>query len=256
MKEKRTVKDNVVPVRKKKRKPASGKLKILLALCIILLILMTGVIIGQCQIKDIIINGNITYTKDEVEAAVRENCLDNTVFYTVLSCFNKNAYLPFIEELDITFLGKNQILVEVKEKMRAGMIQEMSEFCSFDKDGTLLETSSVRIKDVPLITGLQMNECILNQKIEPKEQDVFPVILKMAQLIIKYEIPVSEIQFNTLSDIRIRSNSIWISFGDIKEVDAKMAELPAVLESLYGKQGELNMEHFSEDNKVISFKAN
>ena len=256
MKEKRTVKDNVVPVRKKKRKPASGKLKILLALCIILLILMTGVIIGQCQIKDIIINGNITYTKDEVEAAVRENCLDNTVFYTVLSCFNKNAYLPFIEELDITFLGKNQILVEVKEKMRAGMIQEMSEFCYFDKDGTLLETSSVRIKDVPLITGLQMNECILNQKIEPKEQDVFPVILKMAQLIIKYEIPVSEIQFNTLSDIRIRSNSIWISFGDIKEVDAKMAELPAVLESLYGKQGELNMEHFSEDNKVISFKAN
>lgn len=256
MKEKRTVKNNVVPVRKKKRKPASGKLKILLALCIILLILMTGIIIGQCQIKDIIINGNITYTKDEVEAAVRENCLDNTVFYTVLSCFNKNAYLPFIEELDITFLGKNQILVEVKEKMRAGMIQEMSEFCYFDKDGTLLETSSVRIKDVPLITGLQMNECILNQKIEPKEQDVFPVILKMAQLIIKYEIPVSEIQFNTLSDIRIRSNSIWISFGDIKEVDAKMAELPAVLESLYGKQGELNMEHFSEDNKVISFKAN
>ena len=73
MKEKRTVKDNVVPVRKKKRKPASGKLKILLALCIILLILMTGVIIGQCQIEDIIINGNITYTKDEVEAAVREN---------------------------------------------------------------------------------------------------------------------------------------------------------------------------------------
>ena len=136
------------------------------------------------------------------------------------------------------------------------MIQEMSQYCYFDKNGTMLETSNVRIKDVPLITGLQMNECVLNQKIEPKEENVFPIILKMAQLIIKYEIPVSEIQFNTTSEIRIRSNSIWIKFGDTTELDAKMAELPAVLEKLYGRQGELNMEHYSEENKVISFKAN
>lgn len=256
MKKKRTGKDNIVPVRRKERKPASGKLKILLAFCIVLLIMMIGVIIGQCQIEEIIVNGNETYTKDEVEASVRENCVDNTVFYTVLAALGKNDYLPFVEELDVTFLGKNKILVEVREKMRAGMIQEMSEFCYFDKDGTLLETSGVRIKDVPLITGLQMNECILNEKIEPKEENVFPIILKMAQLIIKYEIPVSEIQFNTVSDIRIRSNSIWVNMGDMTELDAKMAELPSVLESLYGKQGELNMEHFSEENKIISFKAN
>ena len=248
--------DKIVPVRRKEKKPASGKVKVLLVLCILLLIGMTAVIINQCSIEEIIVNGNETYTKDEVEAAVRSNCVDNTVFYTVLAFFGDNAYLPFIDEINVTFLGKNKILVEVEEKMRAGMIQEMSEFCYFDKDGLLLETSSVRIKDVPLITGLQMNECILNQKIQPKEENVFPVILKMAQLIIKYEIPVSEIQFQTASDIRIRSNSIWVSFGDITELDAKMAELPSLLESLYGKHGELNMEHYSEENKVISFKAN
>ena len=256
MRKKRTGKGNIVPVRQKKKKPASGKLKVLFALCVVLLIMMTGVIVGQCQIENIIVNGNETYTKDEVEASVRANCVDNTVFYTVMAAFGKNDYLPFVDELDITFLGRNTILVEVKEKMRAGMIQEMSEFCYFDKDGTMLETSNVRIKDVPLVTGLQMNECILNEKIEPKEEDVFPVILKMAQLIIKYEIPVSEIRFNTISDIRIRSNSIWINLGGVTELDAKMAELPSVLETLYGKQGELNMEHFSEENKIISFKSN
>ncbi|MBE5955845.1 MAG: hypothetical protein E7253_05275 [Lachnospiraceae bacterium] len=256
MRKKRTEKENIVPIRKKKRKPASGRVKALLAICIVLLFGMAGVILWQCPIDTIIVNGNETYTKDEVEAAVRENCMNNTVFYTVYSFFGKNAYLPFIEELDITFLEKNTILVEVKEKMRAGMIQEMSEYCYFDKDGILLETSSVRIKDVPLITGLQMNECILNEKMEPKEANVFPVILKMSQLIMKYQIPVSEIQFNSITDIRLRSNSIWIAMGGTEELDAKMAELPSVLESLYGKQGELNMEHFSEENKVISFKAN
>ena len=256
MRKNRIERDNLVPVRQKQRKSSSGKRKVLLAVCILLLIAMSAIIIGQCQIEEIIVNGNETYTKDEVEASVRENGINNTVFYTALSLFTKNDYLPFVERLHITFLGKNSILVDVEEKLRAGMIQEMSEFCYFDKDGTLLETSSVRIKDVPLITGLQMNGCVLNEKIEPKEENVFPVILKMTQLIMKYEIPVSEIQFNTISDIRIRSNSIWVDLGDSKELDAKMAELPSVLESLYGKQGELNMEHYSEENKVISFKAN
>ena len=256
MRKDRTVKDNLVPVRQKKRKHSSRKAKVMLALCIVLLFLMAGIIIGQCQIETIIINGNETYTKDEVEASIRENGIDNTVFYTVVSYFTKNDYLPFVEDLHVTFLGKNSILVEVEEKLRAGMIQEMSQYCYFDKDGTLLETSDVRIKDVPLVTGLQMNECVLNEKIEPKEENVFPIILKMAQLIIKYEIPVSEIQFNTTSQIRIRSNSIWIELGDVSELDAKMAELPSVLESLYGKQGELNMVHYSEENKVISFKSN
>lgn len=256
MRKKRTEKNKIVPVRQKERKPASVKSKILLGCCIILLVLMTGVIIGQCQIETIIVNGNETYTKDEIEASVRENCINNTVFYTVLSSFCKNDYLPFIEKSEVTFMGKNTILVEVKEKMRAGMFQEMSEFCYFDKDGTLLEMSGVRIKDVPLVTGLQMKECILGEAIEPEEEGVFPVILKMAQLILKYEIPVSEIQFNTMSDIRLKCNSIQVNLGDMTELDAKMAELPSVLDRLYGRTGELNMEHFSEENKVISFKAN
>ena len=255
MRKQRTVKDNVVPVRKKERKPVSGKVKALLAVCILLLVAMTAVIISQCKIETIIVNGNVTYTNDEVEASVRQNCIDNTVFYTVYAFFGKNDYLPFIEEIDVTFLGKNTILVEVEEKIRAGMIEEMSQYFYFDKDGVLLETSNVRIKDVPIVTGLQMNECVLNEKIEPEEDNVFPIILKMTQLIIKYEIPVSEIRFNTLSDIRLVCNSIRVDLGDATEIDAKMAELPSVLDTLYGRQGELNMKHFSEDNKIISFKA-
>ncbi len=252
----RTVSDNIVPVRQKERRPVSGKVKGLLVFCIVLLIAMAAVIISQCRIETIIVNGNESYTKDEVEASVRENSIDNTVFYTVLAFFGDNAYLPFIEELDVTFLDAHTILVEVEEKMRAGMIQEMSEYFYFDKEGVLLESSGVKIKDVPIVTGLQMNECVLNERIEPKEENVFPLILKMAQLILKYEIPVSEIQFNTLSDIRLKCNSIQVCLGDGTEIDAKMAELPTVLDSLYGKQGELNMRQFTEENGVITFKPN
>ena len=46
-------------------------------------------------------------TKDEVEASVRENCVNNTVFYTVLSLFV--AY-PFHHVLPY-FVGRERVLL-------------------------------------------------------------------------------------------------------------------------------------------------
>lgn len=253
---KKTSKTNgkIVPVRKKEKKPVTVSEKAILACSILLLAVIMGVIITQCRIENVVISGNESYSQDEIEAAVRQNCIDNTVFYTVWAYFNKNDYLPFVEELDVTFIDQNTILVEVTEKLRAGMIQEMTEYFYFDKDGVVREASERKIKNVPLVTGLKMNDCVLNEKIEPKEENVFAIILKMTQLIIKYDLPVTEIQFNTLSDVRLKTSSIQIKLGTVTELDAKMAELPAVLESLYGKQGILNMESFSETDKIISFE--
>ena len=245
--------DKVVSVRKKTKKPVSSKEIFVLAAASLLLIVMLAVIVSQCKIETIVVSGNETYSKDEVEAVVRDKAVNNTVFYTVWAAFGKNDYLPFVEELDVTFIDQNTIWVEVTEKLRAGMVQEMDEYFYFDKDGVIREASANKIKNVPLVTGLQMNDCILNEKLEPKEADVFSIILKMTQLIIKYDIPVSEIQFNTLQDIRLKCGEIQVKLGTINELDAKMAELPAVMESLYGKQGTLNMEAFTEAKKVISF---
>ena len=253
MKKTNSTNGKIVPMRKKEKKPVTASEKGILLCSILLLIILMGVIITQCRIETIVVSGNESYSKDEIEASVRENCIDNTVFYTVWAYFNKNDYLPFVEELEVTFIDKNTLLVEVSEKLRAGMIQEMTEYFYFDKDGVIREASERKIKNVPLVTGLKMNDCVLNEKIEPKEENVFAIILKMTQLIIKYELPISEIQFNTLSDIRLKASSIQIKLGTVNELDAKMAALPAVLESLYGKQGILNMESFTEGNKIISF---
>lgn len=247
------VQDKVVPVRKKGKKPVSGKELLMFAGAIVLFLAMMAVIISQCRIETVVVSGNETYSKDEIEAVVRNEAVNNTVFYTVLAAFSKNDYLPFVEEMNVTFIDQNTIWVEVTEKLRAGMVQEMDEYFYFDKDGIIREASANKIKNVPIVTGLQLNDCVLNEQLKPKEEDVFSIILKMTQLIIKYEIPVSEIQFNTLSDIRMKCGQIQVKLGTVKDLDAKMAELPAVLESLYGKQGTLNMESFSEADKIISF---
>lgn len=253
--ERRTrVQDKVVPVRKKTKRPVSGKELLALAGAIIVFIVMMAVVISQCKIETVVVSGNETYGKDEIEAVVMDEAVNNTVFYTVLAAFSKTDYLPFVEEMDVTFIDKNTIWVEVTEKLRAGMVQEMDEYFYFDKDGIIREASANKIKNVPLVTGLQMKDCVLNEQLKPKEEDVFSIILKMTQLIIKYDIPVSELQFNTLSDIRIKCGQIQVKLGTVKDLDAKMAELPAVLERLYGKQGILNMESFLEADKIISFE--
>lgn len=245
--------NNVIPMRKKQNKTAK---KQQMGICIAAILLLLGLmifVVTQCQIKTLVITGNETYTQDEIEAAIRSKAVNNTVFYTVAAWFSKNDYLPFIEKSEVTYLGKNVLKVEVQEKLRAGVLKEMSEYFYFDKDGIIREESQARLRDVPLVTGLKMDDCVLNEQIKPREEGVFAIILKMTQLIIKYELPVQELQFNTLTDIRLTTSTLTIKLGTSSELDAKMAELPSILTELSGMKGTLNMESYKEENKIITF---
>ncbi|MDO4554324.1 MAG: cell division protein FtsQ/DivIB [Lachnospiraceae bacterium] len=246
--------DNVVPVRRKKKsKPVTGREIGILVAAVILLFGILLYVFLEGSMDTILVEGNETYTQDEVEQVIRESKMNNTIFFTVLSKFSKNDYLPFIDRAEVRFLGMHAVMVEVHEELRAGMIQEGSGYFYFDKDGMVLETSDTRMKDVPLVSGLKMEDCVLNEKIEPREEGVFAIILKITQLILNYELPIQEIQFNTLSDIRLVTTSITVKMGNSSELDAKMAELPSVLKELSGREGTLNMANFTEENKVISF---
>ena len=130
----------------------------------------------------------------------------------------------------------------------------MSEYFYFDKDGIVREESEARLKDVPRVTGLKMDDCVLNEQIKPREEGVFAIILKITQLITKYELPIQEIQFNTLTDIRLTTSTLTIKLGTSSELDAKIAELPSILKELSGMRGTLNMENYKEENKIITFQ--
>lgn len=246
--------DNVIPMRKKQKKPVTRQMIGFLIVAILLLILLLGFVFTQCKIDTILITGNETYTQDEIEAAVRSSIPDNTVIAVMVAFFSKNDYLPFVEKSRMTLLGKNIIKVEVQEKLRAGVLKQMSEYFYFDKDGIIREESPNRLKNVPLVSGLKMNDCVLNEQLNPKEEDVFSIILKITQLIIKYELPIQEIQFNTLADIRLTTSNLTIKLGAGNELDAKLCELSPILKELTGRKGVVNMESYSETNKMISFQ--
>ena len=128
MRRKRT-NENVISVRRaarqRKRRPVSDGEKWILFSAIVLLAIMLIYIVTQCKIEKVVVSGNETYTKDEVEAAVKNQAPDNTVFFTVAGSVQKNDYLPFIEQMEVTYVGRNTVLVDVTEKLRAGMIEEM-----------------------------------------------------------------------------------------------------------------------------------
>ena len=133
----------------------------------------------------------------------------------------------------------------------------MHTYFYFDKNGTILESSPKRLPNVPMITGLKMNKCILGEKIRPvggKDKDIFSVILKITQLIVKYNLPVQEIQFNTLNDITLQTASLEVRLGGREEIDAKLGELPSIFRELSGVRGTINMENYSENRKIITFK--
>ena len=111
----------------------------------------------------------------------------NNSLYLSLKYRNKGLEdIPFIETMDVTILSPDSIRITVYEKALAGCIQYLGLYMYFDKDGTVVETSSETTPGVPIVTGLAYNEVILNRKLPIEDEEVFNTILNLTKMMEKY----------------------------------------------------------------------
>ena len=110
-------KDNIVSMnakRKKKKKKPVTKAEIgILTAAVLLLIGLCVYIAMEFKVEMVLVVGNTTYTREEVEEAFRKQSSGNTVIDTVKAAFTKNDYLPFINRTEVTCLGKNILKLDV-----------------------------------------------------------------------------------------------------------------------------------------------
>ena len=93
----------------------------------------------------VIVEGNKHYTGEEIAAMVMDGPLgDNSL---VLSWKYKNKKItdvPFVDSITVSVLSKDSIRINVYEKALAGYVNYLDHYIYFDKDGYLIENSSVR----------------------------------------------------------------------------------------------------------------
>ena len=161
------------------------------------------------HVENVYVDGNLHYSDDEIKAMIMGGVLGDNSLYLSYKYKNWEAKnIPFIDAITVENLSPETIKITVYEKALAGFIKYLDAFMYFDKDGYLIENSSVRTAGIPQITGLSFSYAVLGQPLPVEDERVFSDILTITKLLKKYELSADKIQFE--------NGNVVLHFGEVR----------------------------------------
>lgn len=238
---------------------APGKKKKGVAVLVVLLVIAAALVVlfTQFKIRKITFTGNKHFSDREMYAELQKHgFVDNTVIFFLRYKIDPPKDVPFVEDMDCQITGRNSLKVDIYEKTMAGCIENMGDYMYFDRNGIVLESSSEKFDDVPLITGLKFDSAVINEKLPFKDKKTVRQILNITQLIRKYKLSIDSVRFAD-DQVYLVSGDIEVALGSPSDVDEKMAELPNMLEAARKRKlkGILHMEKFDVSNGTATFQT-
>jgi cell division protein FtsQ len=207
------------------------------------------------HIDTIEVTGNKHYSEEQIQDYVLSNgYVDNTILLMLKNKLHPVKDIPFIAKLDIEYVSAHKVTVTVYEKAMAGCVEYMNQYVYFDQDGYVLEISMTKLSDTPCITGMSFSSMELHEKLPIDDENRFKLILKLTQLIEKYELHIDSIRFTSEGEVVLGYEDIRIEVGDGSQLEEQLVDLNQMLEGLDGKKGTLDLRDFDTATKKASFK--
>lgn len=242
----------VIESKKKNKKKKKG---LILAVLLIVITVCVYMVLTQFNIQKISVSGNEHYTKEEIIQLTRKQIVSkNSLAFYLKSKISPVEKVPFIEKIDVEYVGQHSISLTVYEKAMAGCISYMNQYMYFDKDGIVLESSSKRLEDIPCVKGLEFNSVVVNEKLPTKDKSKFSDILTLTQEIKKNKLLIQTVKFDDNDEVILYYGEIKINLGKITGCEEKIAELPNILEKAKGMKGTLHMEKFDIKDGTAVFE--
>jgi cell division protein FtsQ len=207
-------------------------------------------------VENVYVEGNVHYTEDEIKAIVMSGALGDNSLYLSLKYRNKGVEgIPFVDVMDVSVLAPDTIKITVYEKALTGYVKYLDTYMYFDKDGYVVESSSVKTAGIPQITGLEFDYIVLGEQLPVEDEDVFGSILDITKLLQKYDLDSEKIYINKSGEITLYFGEVKVALGnDRATLEDKLMLLPSFLPSLEGKTGTLQMQTFDESGGKYVFK--
>ena len=225
-------------------------------IAVVLLLLLGGAggygyVKAAYTVHTVYVEGNVHYTEEEIKAIVMDGWLGDNSLYLAMKYKNKGVEgIPFVDVMDVTILSPDTIKITVYEKALTGYVKYLGAYVYFDKDGYVVESSSVRTLGVPEITGLSFGHIVLGEALPVEDKEVFASILNLTKLLEKYNLSSEKIYFQKSREITVYFGEVKVALGnDTATLEDKLMALPELLPSLEGKKGTLQMTS-SEANRI------
>ncbi len=195
-------------------------------------------------VRNVYVEGNVHYTEEEIKEIVMAGPLGHNSLFLSLKYKNKGIQgIPFVDVMDVSILSPDTIRVTVYEKALIGYVKYLDAYMYFDKDGYVVESSSLSTAGVPQVSGLTFDHMVVGEALPVDNPEVFSAILNVTKLLEKYELDADNIYFHRSGDVTLYFGQVKVALGnDGASLEDKLMLLPELLGSLEGKAGTLQMQ--------------
>lgn len=254
------------PIHKKSRdlKPTEDRdydriIRVQIPLVIVLsvifaLVLTVYILLQTFQIKNVEVTGNKHYTEEQIKALVMRGRFGDNSLYLSLKYSDKSITdIPFIQTMDVEVVDRNSIKISVYEKKLAGYVEYLGKYMYFDRDGVVVETSSIKTAGVPMVAGLTFDHFVKDEPLPVENEKVFNIILNITQMLNKYDIETDRIYFDSDYNMTLYFDKVRVRLGDTNLLEEKMQMLKSILPQLEGEKGLLDFTTYDSGSQNITF---
>lgn len=239
--------------RKNKRKIAG------LIFLLFLLIVGVGALVALelFTVEKVTVAGSERYPDEVIEQwLLNDEYSWNSLYVFCKYKFREPGELAFVDSADVSLEPPHTLHITVHEKELMGRIyiDTMGQNAYFDKEGMVVEMSSEEIEGVPKITGMDVEQIVLYEKLPIKGNSVLKNLLSLTQILKKYEIAPKSIKYGTEGSYTLKFGKISVMLGQAEDFNAKVSRLSKILPKLDGQKGTLHLESWSENTTDITFE--
>lgn len=197
--------------------------------------------------------GDDHYTDEELTDKLFNGKKPNALLYLLVGQRNHKE-VPFIQKYEVEIQWPSKMVVTVYEKPVIGYVSYMGCNMYFDKDGTVVESSTRVLSGIPMISGLKFSSIVLGSRLDVGNSEIFGRILELTQAFDKYNITSDKIYFDSQGNVTLTIGEVRVMLGNCDNLTDTLFELKQIMPKLTGRKGTLHMEDFTEDKRSIIFE--
>lgn len=244
-------------LREKRKKKKKRKIKLIIFLTFLLVLGLWALIIWQVyRVKEVKVEGNVHYSKEQIEKFVLDDEYSWNSLYVYLKYrFMEMEQIPFVDTMEVSLEDPKTLKIFVYEKEIIGYlyISSIDQNAYFDKDGFVVETSKETIEGIPRVEGLNCGQVVLYEKLPIKDKNILRSLLSASQSLKKNGVVPEEILFEENGDLILTYGNIRVLLGGGDKLTSKILRLSYILPQLEGKKGVLHVENWTENTTDIIF---
>lgn len=227
----------------------------IIAVLIIAVLLLVLVFVFRIREFNVSVAGESRHTTEEIRNDLSYDFLTKNTLYFAWKYRNatEEPRAPYLQSVRAKIISPSAVQVVIQEKSLVGRVLYNGNNVYFDRSGNVLEITGDVYEEIPLITGVTMEQPELYKKLPVNSTTLRNTMLSIAELMLDSKLNPDEISFDEQSNIFINIGTVVVALGQDEYLEEKVSNLETIYDKVAAQTGTLNMTAFTGKNETITF---